>query len=321
MQLLIIILVFFTAFCLLAGLLRALTAERRALDTRVDVFTSSLLHGERPGGGKAKRPARSLKSLYQQASKLFVGSLSKKIEIELSKADIPLKGEEFIFANFLAIILPGLFGFFVLENFGSGIVLGILGFLIPRLWVKQTKRKRIAKFNSQIGDSLTIMSNSLRAGFSFLQTMEMISREIAPPIGEEFGRCLREMNLGTPTEQALVNLGHRIESDDLDLVITAVLIQRQVGGNLAEVLDNISQTIRARIRIKSEIKTLTAQGRMSGLIIGALPVLLGIVLYLMNPAYIGNLFTTGIGLSLVAGGVVSQAIGIAVIRKIVNIEV
>ncbi|HEX3031371.1 MAG TPA: type II secretion system F family protein, partial [Bacillota bacterium] len=180
---------------------------------------------------------------------------------------------------------------------------------------------RVAKFNAQIGEALAVMSNSLRAGFSFLQTLDMVSREMPPPIGDEFARCLREINLGTQTEQALINLGQRIESDDLDLILTAVLIQRQVGGNLAEVLDSISLTIRERIRIKGEIRTLTAQGRLSGIIIGSMPIILGVLLLLISPGYINPLFESSVGWGLVIGGICSQSIGMLLIRKVVNIEV
>jgi tight adherence protein B len=322
MQPLILLLTFVTPVLLVLALFRIITAERRDLDNRVKVFTTSLQHGDLGTRKKVTNNPQSLRALFQQASKVFAGkSLTRKMEEELSKADIPLRGEEFLLANCLGAALPGIFGIFVLGNLGSGLILGVFGLTIPRILVFRAKHRRIAKFNSQIGDALTVMSNSLRAGFSFLQTMEMISREMPPPLGDEFGRCLREMNLGTPTEQALINLNNRIESDDLDLVITAVLIQRQVGGNLAEVLDSISFTIRERIRIKGEIKTLTAQGRMSGIIIGLLPVVLGSVLYLINPEYIGILFKTTIGLALIGGGIVSQAIGIVLIKKVISIEV
>lgn len=322
MQSLILMFSFLTVFLLALGLLQIITAERRALDKRVAVFTSSLQHGEWGTGTKLRIKPQSLRALFQQASKIFEGkSVAKKMELELSKADIPLRGEEFLLINVLAAVLPGVFGILALDDLGAGVILGILGFMFPRFLVIRAKHRRLAKFNSQIGDALAVMSNSLRAGFSFLQAMEMVSREMPSPMGDEFGRCLREMNLGTPTEQALMNLNHRIGSDDLDLVVTAVLIQRQVGGNLAEVLDSISYTIRERIRIKGEIKTLTAQGRLSGLIIGLLPIVLGIFVYLINPEYIGVLFKTKIGLGLVVGGVISQLIGITVIKKVISIEV
>jgi len=200
--------------------------------------------------------------------------------------------------------------------------LGIVaGYLIPRIAVKRAKLKRLKKFNEQIGDALIVMSNSLRAGFSFIQAMEMVAKEMPPPISDEFSRTLREMNLGTPTEEALNGISNRIESDDLDLVMTAVMIQRQVGGNLAEVLDSISHTIRERIKIKGEIKTLTAQGRISGMVVGFLPIAIGLILAVINPAYIGKLFNTSIGLGLLFAGGTSQLIGIALIKKTVEIKI
>jgi len=141
------------------------------------------------------------------------------------------------------------------------------------------------------------------------------------PLAMEFAKTLREINFGTTTEQALQNMVFRVESDDLDLMITSVLIQRQIGGNLAEILDNISNTLRERIRIKGEIKTLTAQGRISGIIIGLLPPILIGVLLLLNPNYIGVLLEKKIGILLLSVGALSEVIGVMIIRKIVNIEV
>ncbi len=148
----------------------------------------------------------------------------------------------------------------------------------------------------------------------------MVSREMAPPIGVEFARVLKEMNLGVTTEEALANLGERVVSDDLDLVITAVLIQRQVGGNLAEVLDSIAGTIRERIRLKGEVRTLTAQGRVSGLIIGVLPFALAGFIYVINPKYMMTLFTHPLGIAMVGYALVSMAVGMMMVWKIVNIE-
>ena len=176
-------------------------------------------------------------------------------------------------------------------------------------------------FNRQLGDALIIIANSLRTGYSFMQAMDMVAREMKPPISSEFSRTVKEMNLGTTTEIALGNMAKRIDSEDLDLVFTAVLIQRQVGGNLSEVLDNIARTIRERVRIRGEIRTLTAQGRMSGLIVGLLPVAMGFVIYLLNPEYIRVLFSHPIGRLMLIAATVSQVIGIILIRRIVDIEI
>ncbi len=165
------------------------------------------------------------------------------------------------------------------------------------------------------------MSNSLRAGYSFLQAMDMVAREMSPPISEEFTSTMKEMSLGSPTETALATLSDRVGSEDLELVVTAVLIQRQIGGNLAEVLDNIADTIRERVKLRREIKTLTAQGRMSGIIIGVLPCALGVFLYAVNPEYISLLFTHPTGRLMVGLAVFGEFIGMLVIRRIIAIEV
>jgi len=148
-----------------------------------------------------------------------------------------------------------------------------------------------------------------------------VAREMLPPISVEFARTVKETNLGIPMEDALVSMAKRVNSKDFDLVITSVLIQRQVGGNLAEILDNIARTIRERVRIRNEIKTLTAQGRISGVIVGLLPFGLALAIYLLNPEYISLLFVHPVGKMLLAGGFVGQLIGILLIRRIVAIEV
>ena len=176
-------------------------------------------------------------------------------------------------------------------------------------------------FNSQLGDALILIANSLRTGYSFMQALDMVAQEMRPPISTEFGRAVKEMNLGVPVENALGNLAKRIDSEDLDLVLTSVLIQRQVGGNLSEVLDNIARTIRERVRIRGEIRTMTAQGRISGIIISLLPIALGLVIYTMNPGYVRVLFVHPIGQLMLGVAVVGQIIGVFVIRRIVDIEV
>lgn len=319
---LILLLVFFTVSLFIYGLFLSVTARKRELSERMKTYTARI--GELDSRVNPLKRIKSFdwKAAFAELSKVFAAkSFTKKIETELIGADLPLRGEEFITINILLMLG---FGFLVLIVTRNAMLswLGIVaGFILPRIYVKRTKLKRLLKFNSQIGDALSVMSNSMRAGFSFLQAMEMVSREMPYPISDEFARTLREMNLGTPTEEALVNLTKRIDSEDLDLVMTAVMIQRQVGGNLAEVLDGISHTIRERIRIKGEIKTLTAQGRISGIVIGILPVVIGLVLSAINPEYVGALFKSSIGWAMLVAGAVSQIIGIVLIKKTVDIKV
>ncbi|MBO8169462.1 MAG: type II secretion system F family protein [Thermoanaerobacteraceae bacterium] len=246
-------------------------------------------------------------------------NLSDKITKYLYQAGLPLRIEEFVALYVLLFITAGIL--FMLEQFYWAVMLVTLGVLIPPLWVARARRKRIEKFNEQLGEALVLMSNSLKAGFSFMQAMDLVGKEMPPPIGKEFSKVMKEIQLGVPTDVALKGMAKQIASDDLEMVITSVLIQRQVGGNLAEVLGNIATTIKERARIQGEIKTLTAQGKISGLIIGLLPLVLAVILTLINPEYIGVLVTDPVGPFLIAGGVVSQLLGALLIKKIVTIDI
>lgn len=247
--------------------------------------------------------------------------LARSFDTRLTDADVPLKSEEF-----LVLVSAATAFFWVLAAIYTGNILlsaTLIIFvpLIASFWLKSKAQRRLTRFDQQICDALVIMSNSLRSGFSFLQTMDLVRKELPPPISQEFGRAFQEMNLGTPTEEALINLMKRVKSQDLELVITAVLIQRQVGGNLAEVLDNIASTIRERVRIKGEIKTLTAQGRASGFVIGLLPVGIAAVLMVINPSYLMPLVTKPGGIMALSLAVGMEIVGIILIKRIVNIQV
>jgi tight adherence protein B len=219
-----------------------------------------------------------------------------------------------IFAAILLFVLSG--GRLVGASMGA-----LVGILIPRMIVNKKAANRAKAFNFQLCDALTLVANSLRTGYSFLQSIEMVAKEMPAPVSVEFSRVRREMNLGLTTEDAMNNLARRVDSADLDLVVTAVLIQRQVGGNLAEILDNIGSTVRERIKMKREVNALTAQGRMSGFIIGSLPIGLGVFIYFVNPKYMEILFSSPFGQMMLVGAFCGQVVGIILIRKIVNIDI
>ena len=208
---------------------------------------------------------------------------------EIARADLKLKVSEYlvIWAGcvfgvpllmlVLSIVFPGL---------GNPIVLlvgALIGFMLPRFWLNRRKSGRLNSFNKQLPDTITLIANALRAGSSFLQAIELVVRESRPPISTEFGRVIREVNLGLSFEVALENMVRRVRSDDLELMATAISIQHTVGGNLAEILDSIAFTIRERVRIKGEIKTLTAQQRLSGYVVGFLPIGLCLFLFVAAP--------------------------------------
>jgi tight adherence protein B len=196
----------------------------------------------------------------------------------------------------------------------------IVGFFAPDLFVKYRTGRRLKAFNEQLGDTIGLLANSLRSGYSLLQSMELVSRESTDPIGAEFKRVVREVGLGLSPQDALQNLLRRMPSDDLDLMITAINIQYEVGGNLAQILDTISHTIRERVRIKGEIQVLTAQGRVSGYIISALPLLIGVFISIVNPTYMNTLWAFP-WIILPVCGFILMAVGFFTIMKIVNIEV
>ncbi|VBB06617.1 type ii secretion system (t2ss) protein f [Lucifera butyrica] len=327
MVLMIPIMVFLIMIILMLAVYYSLTAGHRQVSRRMDLYVE-----QRPANNGAAVPGQAGKRSteltgWRAAVRWFSHYFesfqwSRRMEHKMIQAGIPLRGSEFI-TLCVGLVIIGAMLPFVLSGGKAFLAItgGITGYLLPVMLLRVKIARRAKAFNGQLGDALVLIANSLRTGYSFMQAMEMVAREMLPPVSEEFGRVLKEMNLGVATEQAMNNLAKRVDSDDLDLVVTAVLIQRQVGGNLAEVLDSIAGTIRERVKIKGQIRTLTAQGRISGLLISILPVALGVVLYAMNPGYITVLFTHPLGKMLLLAAVVSQLTGIFIVRKIVNIDV
>ncbi len=258
-------------------------------------------------------------------------SIGDQISKNLARADMKFKPGEFIFfILILASVLGGLAFFLVGQEAGSiqrliSLAIGVaFGVAVPLIYVNTQQGQRLNRFNSQLPDMLNLMVNGLRAGYSTMQAMEAVSRELPPPISEEFRRVVQEMQLGLPMEKAMENLVRRIPSADLDFMVTALNVQREVGGPLAEILDTISFTIRERIRIKGDIKTLTAQVVMSGSILAAVPFVIFVLLWFINPKYMGEFFLPAnlvCGLSSLGLGVTMIGIGYAVMMKIADIEV
>src|SRR5436190_7526554 len=253
---------------------------------------------------------------------------------DIARADLKLKPSEFLAIWGLAIVgIPILFLAFsiALPALGNPIALlvgAFLGFWLPRFWLNRRKSGRLGAFNKQLPDTITLLANGLRAGSSFLQAVELVVRESHPPISTEFSRVIREVNLGLPFEQAMENMVRRVRSDDLELMATAINIQHTVGGNLAEILDSIAFTIRERIRIKGEIRTLTAQQRLSGYVVGFLPIGLAGFLFVAAPNFMAPMFEKPpealglpLGVVILFMGGFMMFIGFMLIRKIVDIEV
>jgi len=269
---------------------------------------------------KRKRDRKEVDPFATLSADVEDKRFTTKVQRDLARANLKLRVAEYYYIRIGASLALGVI-LFVFRDPISGIVGFLVGYMLPRFWVGRRISGRLNAFNKQFPDTITLLSNSLRAGSSFLQSIEIVSREGGPPMSEEMGRVVREVNLGLGMEEALHNLVRRIKSDDLDLMVTAIGIQQQVGGNLAEILDTIAFTIRERVRIKGEVNTLTAQGRYSGYLVAFLPIGLGVALNAINPEFMAPLFTETIGRILMGVGAVMMTIGFLAIRKITDIKV
>jgi tight adherence protein B len=236
----------------------------------------------------------------------FGDGIAKK----LARADMKFKVAEYFVLLLASIFIFALFGWFFGNRYAASAVIGgVIGGFVPGMYVTSQQKKRLRKFNDQLPDMLNLMVNGLRAGYSTMQAMEAVSRELPSPINDEFKRVVQEIQIGISMETALDNLLRRIPSDDLDFVVTAINVQREVGGNLSEILDNISFTVRERIRIKGEVRVLTAQVRTSGTVLSLIPFGLTLILWFLNPEYL---------LSVTAGGPLCTAAIICVVLGLIG---
>ena len=245
----------------------------------------------------------------------------RRVIIELQMADLKFRYGEYIGLYILCMALPIIITIILGGHIIFALLLGVAGASIPRIFVVYKQHQRLKNIDSQLIDTLVLISNSLKAGYSFGQGMELVSEEAPDPIASEFKRVMKEVSFGYSLDRALANMEERIPSEDLKLTITAVNIQRTIGGNLSEILDNIVHTIRERLRIKGEINVLTAQGKMQGIIIFLLPIILCIIIYAMNPAFILPLMITASGKILLIIAIILQIIGGLMIKDVIDIKV
>lgn len=244
----------------------------------------------------------------------------KKIEMELIKSDIPITVEELLVIKMLTSTTFALLSFALSKDFVIVAFMFILIWNLPKVIISHRKKERVKNFNEQLNEGTMIISNALKAGYSFLQAIAAVSEETKNPFAKEFKKLLKEMSLGISEDIALNNLLNRMESEDLRLIVNAILIQKDIGGNLSEILDNISDTIRERQKIQSELKTLTAQGRLSAIIVMLIPFFIGITIYFLNKEYIMLLFATPIGIGMIVTAIFNQLIGLIIIKKIIKID-
>src|SRR5688572_9166749 len=301
---------------LIIGAVVAVSSERSLVEERLGRY----LEEERPDGGEASRRSIVTDWLNRRVAS---SSRGDRVARELARADLKFKVAEYYALVFISAATTALLAWLIQPHIASIIIGAIIGLFIPRFYVKRQQRVRLNKFNDQLSDMLNLMVNGLRAGYSTMQALEAVSRELPAPISDEFHRVVQEMQIGIPMEKALDNLLRRIPSDDLDFVITAINVQREVGGNLSEILDNISFTIRERVRIKGEIRVMTATVRTSATVLSLIPVFLTIALWFVSPEYLSSFFDRGpfcgwLAIVTVVGMIVS---GYLVMMKIAAIEV
>jgi tight adherence protein B len=246
--------------------------------------------------------------------------ISKRFEDSLVTSGIKLTGREYLFAWIGTTTLPVAILAVLGKSFISVLGAGIVGFIIPPFLVHRARKKRQQLFNMQLSEALIVMGNCIKSGYSFQQAMESVAKDMQPPISGEFSAVLREMRFGVAMEEALGHMVERTGSPDIGLLVSAVVASSQVGANLSDILDNISATIKDRIKIRDEVRVLTAQGRMSGLIIGLLPVVIALMLMLMNPDFIMAFFESTLGKILLAVGAFLEVIGFFAVKKVVDIK-
>ncbi|MCJ7583171.1 MAG: type II secretion system F family protein [Anaerolineales bacterium] len=305
-------------FLLIIGVYFSVTSERALVEERL----SKLLEEEK--SPKASKESRGALTDWVNR-RVEKSSFGDRIARELARADLKFKPGEYIALYAISIAGFAMVAFFLGGRLLPSALIGaVMGAFVPRLYVKRQQGRRLLRFNEQLPDMLNLVVNGLRAGFSTMQSLESVSKEMPPPICDEFRRVVQEMQLGIPMERALNNLYRRIPSEDLDFVITAINVQREVGGNLAEILDIISYTIRERIRIKGEIRVLTSQVMYSGRILALMPVALILILWFINRDYMMTFFVPENRLcGLIALGTAALMIGIGyfVMTKIASVEV
>jgi len=248
-------------------------------------------------------------------------SAADQLAHSLRRAGLRLTVTEFLFMWLISTVAGVLIGYLVSRSWLPTIMLGLLGALLPYVFLRMRQASRRRALNDQLGTVLMQLSGSLRAGYGMLQAIDFVAHEMPPPVGPEFAQVVREVKLGLSQMQALDDLADRVGSDDLMLIVTAIRIHHETGGNLAEILETVAETIRERVRIKGELRSLTAQQRYSGYALAALPVIVFFLLMLLNSEYESRLFAPGPTLCIPIGAFISMFIGFLLIRHIVSIDV
>lgn len=297
-----------------------LIRRTRSGDTVEDIL-SEVERGEDPQNpAEARRLAKQRDRLMRLVSERMAGEgIGNSIAQKLRRADLKLQVAEFLLIA-VGLSVGGIVLGWLIDRALFGTLMGALGAALPFIYLNRRVVKRRRMLENQLADALSLIANSLRSGYSFLQAMDVVAKESPPPISKEFEMVLRETRVNIPIEEALQNLVARVQSEDLDLTVTAMLIQRQVGGNMAEVMDNIAGTIRDRAKLATEVHTLTATGRMSGWVVASVPAALVVLVSLINPDFMKPLWTDPIGWAALGLGAGMQLTGVFIISRITKVK-
>jgi len=272
-------------------------------------------------GSPWRRINQPLQALLQRTSRQHRLNGGLNLAENLARADIKLRTSEFVMIQ-VGFMLAG--SLLSLWRFGFApqfVIAGVIAYLLPMRFVKWRQRRRLKAFNLRLPDTISLLSNAMKAGLSLPQAIESVAQNGSPPISDELARVVRETKLGSSTTGALQNMVRRVGSEDLDLIVTAISIQATVGGNLARVLDSISHTIRQRVQVKAQIGAMTAQMRASGWIITLLPFIVAGVLNVITPSYFRIMFTDPAGRVLLGLAAFSIFLGNVFVRRITNFRV
>jgi tight adherence protein B len=318
--LIVCIVVFVGVTALVVGLSYVMRGDKEAeVEDRLSVLTG----GKKAGKGGVVVPSDLLSTMRRDGTGIVEVFISRYLNLRLlfEQANVQMAVPNFLLIcaalATVGVFLPTMAGM----NVVFAPLVGLFLAFLPIMWLLMRRKRRLRKFAAQLPQALELISRALRAGHSLASGLSLVAQEMSEPIGPEFGRTFEEQNLGIPMEQSLENMTKRIPNLDLKFFSTAVVLQRQTGGDLAEILDKIGSLVRERFQIFGQVQALTGEGRLSGIVLLALPPALFAVVYRMNPDYLMLLFTDPMGKKMLVGGVLMQLFGALVIRKIVNIRV
>ncbi len=302
---------------LLAGFALAMPSARSAKDG-APRWESAISPQEASLRDRINRPFQAIADRSNRQHRLNGGLTLAE---HLARADLKLRTSEFVMVQVGLLVAAALISLWRFGFAPQFVVAGVVAYLIPMRYVKWRQRRRLKAFNTRLPDTLSLLSNAMKAGLSLPQAIDSVAQSASPPIGDELTRVIRETKLGTSTAAALANMVRRVGSEDLDLIVTAIAIQSSVGGNLARVLEGISHTIRQRVQIKSQIGAMTAQMRASGWIITLLPFIVAAILNVITPSYFRVMLTEPAGRALLIFAGISIVLGNFMVRRITNIRV